>query len=72
MFLQIKNSGDLVKILGLDELMDPNSDIVHARDQEGEEEQEPEIYKKEMLVFPSGEGLPLCWLNANYRIPNPA
>jgi hypothetical protein len=67
MFLQIKNSRDLVKIVDFQELIDPNSKIVHAKDQEGEEEQETDIYIKEDLVFPSGEKLPRCWLDANYR-----
>lgn len=67
MFLQLKNSGDLVKIIDLQELIDPNSDIIHAQDQEGEEEQEIDIFQKESLVFPSGEKLPRCWLDANYR-----
>jgi hypothetical protein len=68
MFLQLKDSGDLVKILVLQELIDPNSDIVHAQDQEGEEEQEPDVYKKASLVFPSGEALPMCWVDADYRM----
>lgn len=67
MFLQIKNSHDLVKIVDFQELIDPNSEIVHARDQEGEEEQDIDIYQKADLVFPSGEKLPRCWLDANYR-----
>ncbi|MCG6135606.1 MAG: acetyltransferase [Nostoc sp. LLA-1] len=67
MFLQIKDSGDLVKILDLQELIDPNNHIVHAQEQEGEEEQEPDSFKKENLVFPSGESLPRCWWDADYR-----
>jgi hypothetical protein len=70
MLLQIKDSGELVKILEIQELLDPNSDIVHAREQEGEEEQQPDSFKKENLVFPSGEDLPRCWLDADYRSPN--
>lgn len=68
MFLQLKETEDLVKVLDLQELIDPNSDIVHAQDQEGEEEQDPDTFKKENLVFPSGERLPRCWLDANYRL----
>jgi hypothetical protein len=68
MFLQIKNSQDLVKILDIRELIDPNLDIVHAQDQEGQEEQDPDEFKKENLVFPSGESLPRCWLDVNYRM----
>ncbi|MTJ54254.1 acetyltransferase [Anabaena sp. UHCC 0253] len=67
MFLQIKNSQDLVKIVNIQELLDPNSEIVHGQDQEGQEEQETDIYQKEELVFPSGEKLPRCWLDAHYR-----
>jgi hypothetical protein len=72
MFLQIKNSRDLVKIVDFQELIDPNSEIVHAKDQEGQEEQETDIYQKEDLVFPSGEKLPRCWLDANYRTAHAA
>jgi hypothetical protein len=68
MFLQLKDSGDLVKILDLQELIDPNSDVVHAQDQKGQEEQDTDTFVKVNLVFPSGENLPRCWLDANYRI----
>jgi hypothetical protein len=67
MFLQIKDSRDLVKIVDVQELLDPTSKIVHAQDQEGQEEQETDIYQKEELVFPSGEKLPRCWLDAKFR-----
>ncbi|BAZ81946.1 MAG: acetyltransferase [Sphaerospermopsis kisseleviana] len=72
MFLQIKNSRDLVKIVDFQELIDPNSEIVHAKDQEGQEEQETDTYQKEDLVFPSGEKLPRCWLDANYQTAHAA
>ena len=72
MFLQIKDSRDLVKIVDVQELFDPNIETVHAQDQQGQEEQETDIYKKEELVFPSGEKLPLCWLNAHYRMAHAA
>jgi hypothetical protein len=67
MFLQIKNTGDIVKILDVQELIDPNSNTVQAQDQEGQEEQEPDSFEKQNLVFPSGETLPRCWWDANYR-----
>jgi len=50
MFLQIKDSRDLVKIVDVQELFDPTIKIVHAQDQEGQEEQETDIYKKEELI----------------------
>lgn len=67
MFLQIKDSRELVKIVDIQELINPNIDIVHGQEQEGQEEQETDSFKKENLVFPSGESLPRCWLDANYR-----
>ncbi|ARV61314.1 acetyltransferase [Nostocales cyanobacterium HT-58-2] len=67
MFLQLKDSGELVKILDFEELINPNHDVVQAQEQEGQEEQEPDSYKKENLAFPSGESLPRCWMDANYR-----
>lgn len=70
MLLQVKDSGELVKILDVQELINPNQDLVHAQEQEGQEEQEADSYKKENLVFPSGESLPRCWLDADYRNGN--
>jgi hypothetical protein len=67
MLLQVKDTHDLVKVNDIQELIDPNIDIVHAQDQEGQEEQDSESFKKENLVFPSGESLPRCWLDADYR-----
>lgn len=67
MLLQLKDSSELVKILDVQELINPNQDVVHAQQQEGQEEQQADSYKKENLVFPSGETLPRCWLDADYR-----
>jgi hypothetical protein len=67
MFLQLKDTGDLVEILEVKELIDPNNDTVRAQSQVGEEEQDPASYHKENLVFPSGETLPRCWVDANYN-----
>ncbi|MBW4502512.1 MAG: acetyltransferase [Scytonema hyalinum WJT4-NPBG1] len=67
MLLQLKNSGELVKVIDVQELINPNQDVVHAQQQEGQEEQQADSYKKENLVFPSGESLPRCWLDADYR-----
>ncbi|GAA6623258.1 acetyltransferase [Scytonema sp. NUACC26] len=67
MLLQIKESGELVKVLDVQELIDPNTDVIRAQEQEGQEEQQPDSYNKKTLVFPSGEALPRCWVDANYR-----
>lgn len=70
MFLQSKQAGSLVKILDTDELIDPFKNVIHGQAQSGQEEQEPEQFAKDDLVFPSGEKLPRCWVDANYRLNN--
>lgn len=67
MLLQTKDTGELVKIVDVQQLIDPNNDVVQGKDQEGQEEQDAESFKKDNLVFPSGETLPRCWLDANYK-----
>lgn len=67
MLLQDKQTGSLVKILDTDALINPSEETVPARLQEGQEEQDPEQFAKDSLVFPSGESLPRCWLDADYR-----
>jgi len=69
MFLQLKDSSNIIKVLDFEKLIDPNTNTIHGQGQLGEEEQEPDTYQKQNLVFPSGESLPRCWLDANYRDP---
>ena len=71
MLLQLKENGELVKIVDVQELINPNSDTVQAKEQQGQEEQQADSYKKENLVFPSGESLPRCWMDANYKNATP-
>lgn len=66
-FLQTKKTGKLVKIEDIQTLADPNKAEVSGRLQAGEEEQPPEAMDKNQLLFPSGEALPQCWLDVNYR-----
>jgi len=67
MFLKEKSSDDLVEVLTLTDLFDPFCKKLVGRYQHGEEPQDPASFKKEALVFPSGEPLPECWTNAHYR-----
>ena len=67
MFLHDEKSGTLVEILDVKPLFDPTATTIAGRSQNGEEEQDPEDYEKASLKFPSGESLPLCWLDADYR-----
>lgn len=68
MFLMHINTGDLIRIDELEQLIDPSSSRIKGRDQAGQEEQESDWYSKDELVFPSGEPLPRCWTDANYRV----
>lgn len=67
MFLAHKRSGDLVEVLNPQELYNPCDLEITARFHHGEEMQDPETFLKSEMVFPSGEPLPRCWLDPNYR-----
>ncbi|HHC71698.1 MAG TPA: acetyltransferase [Thiotrichales bacterium] len=67
MFLKDKNSGDLVEVLSVADLIDPCKETVPGRFHAGEEMGEPQTFAKENLLFPSGEALPRCWMDADYK-----
>ncbi|MEW5859739.1 MAG: acetyltransferase [Cyanobacteriota bacterium] len=66
MFLKNKQTGDLIEILNVEELFNPNKKAVSGKDQAGQEEQETASFEKKELIFPSGESLPRCWMDENY------
>lgn len=68
MLLQDKQSGALIEILDVSELINPVKQTVAGRIQSGQEEQDPENLDKANLSFPSGESLPRCWLDADYQL----
>lgn len=67
MFLKHKTNGDLVEVLDLNALFDPTAAAINGRFHSGEEIQEPSSFNKTDLIFPSGEALPKCWVDAHYR-----
>ena len=67
MYLKDIRSGNLVEVLDLSLLFDPCSASLPGRVHAGEELQEAEEFDKAVLVFPSDEPLPRCWLDAGYR-----
>lgn len=67
MFLQTKQTGVLVKVLDTTALIDPSANAIPGKVQSGQEEQDPEQFAKTDLIFPSGENLPRCWVDADYR-----
>lgn len=66
MLLKAKENGDLVKVVNLEDLLNPNKSEISGCGQSGQEEQPATAYQKENLIFPSGEELPVCWKDANY------
>jgi hypothetical protein len=67
MFLQAKKSATLIETHDLEALFNPLKNEIEGRIQEGEEEQDPAQFVKHDLTFASGEDLPRCWLDPNYR-----
>ncbi len=67
MFLKEKKSGDLVEVLGVSDLIDPFQNSMPGRYHAGEEMGEPKGFSKTALVFPSGEALPRCWVDPDYK-----
>lgn len=67
MYLKHLTSGDLVEVVDLAGLFDPFEKGVQGRIHAGEELQDAARFAKTELVFPSGEALPRCWVDPDYR-----
>lgn len=67
MFFKHKSNNDMIEVVGQDDLTNLFHDTVVGRYQVGEEQQDPETFKKSDLLFLSGEALPRCWTDPHYR-----
>ena len=67
MFVKDITNGNMVEVRDAGILVDPCQAQVEGRYHAGEELQEYTLFDKSRLVFPSGEGLPLCWRDPDYR-----
>lgn len=67
MFVQHKRTKNLIEVLTMQELYDPFSLEIIGQSHSGEELQDETSYIKSELMFPSGEELPLCWVDPHYR-----
>ncbi|MBD3658286.1 MULTISPECIES: acetyltransferase [Marinobacter] len=67
MLLAEKTTGHLVEIQDLQALFNPFAATVSGCLHFGEEAQDPEQFDKQGLGFPSGEALPRCWTDPDYR-----
>ncbi|NJN86172.1 MAG: acetyltransferase [Leptolyngbyaceae cyanobacterium SL_7_1] len=71
MLLQNKQTGTLVEILDVANLVNPAEQNIQGQVQSGQEEQSPEAIAKQELSFPSGEDLPRCWVDPDYQKNSP-
>ena len=69
MFMKEASSNELIRIDDVSELASPLESQVKGRRQTSQEEQDTTLFKKSNLMFPSGEALPKCWLDADYELP---
>ncbi len=67
MFLVEKKTGHLIEVLDLKRLFDPFEKEFEGRLNYGEDLPEAQMFKKEDVVFQSGEPLPRCWVDEHYR-----
>jgi len=67
MLLKLRERGLLLEVMDIRALVNPYADKVVGRLQWGEEQQDPELFAKDDLCFPSWEPLPLCWRDSQYR-----
>lgn len=67
MFLKHKRDGSLVEVMEVEKLYDPYQMEFLGRFHAGEELQDEESFSKLDVIFPSGEPLPRCWVDRDYR-----
>ncbi len=67
MFVQHIPSGAIVEVLTLMAMADPCQRFITGRFHADKPVQDPETFPKSELIFPSGEPLPLCWVDTKYQ-----
>jgi len=67
MFLKNRRNGNMVDVTNMSDLTNLYHEKVSGRYQAGEELQDIEEFNKSDLLFLSGEELPKCWTDPDYR-----
>ena len=67
MFVKLTRDRSLIKVIDPSALFNPLETEIQGRQQSGQSEQPPNAFSKAQLIFPSGEPLPQCWLNPDYK-----
>lgn len=68
MLLKNRDSEDLIEVSDVTDLINPFKEEIMGQMQSGQNEQPAEAFEKANLVFPSGEELPACWLDGDYKL----
>lgn len=66
MFLKHVPSDDLVEVMDLTDVINPHKPTILARSHTGDVIQRPDNFLKTELAFPSGEPLPVCWVDSSF------
>ena len=66
MFLKHVPTDDLIEVMDLTDVINPHSPTILARSHSGDVIQRPENFLKTELAFPSGEPLPVCWVDSHF------
>lgn len=67
MLLMERETGHLIEVIDPTEVFDPFKDAFTGRLDFGEDVADPGQFSKAGTCFPSGESLPKCWVDPNYR-----
>jgi hypothetical protein len=65
-----KNTEALIRVIDVEQLINPLASNVSGCLQAGEEEQDVAEFAKDSLVFPSDEELPRAWKDPDYQLKN--
>ena len=67
MYLKHIKTGDLVEVIDLQDVVNPHSPTIRVRLDGIEGGQRNDDLLKSDLAFPSGEPLPVCWVDGTFR-----
>lgn len=68
MLMKNLETGHLVEVEDLTDLTNPFATTTTGRELWGQELQDPYNVRKADLGFPSGEPLPVCWMDPDYQL----
>jgi len=67
MYLMQIMTGDLVEVIDLQDVVNPHSPTIRVRINGSERAPRIDDLLKSALAFPSGESLPVCWIDGKFH-----